>query len=133
MDKFLKSNFNFNGDKSKKDTSQNNNNNTNNQKSEKEEPKNLLPWVEKYRPNKLDDVVFQANVVNALKTSKITGKLPHLLLYGPPGTGKTSTILAVNNKINHIIVGKRFVRRKLPRKNIRTKRIRRAWDPSSQR
>lgn len=133
MDKFLKSNFNFNGDKSKKETSHNNNNHTNNHKTEKEEPKILLPWVEKYRPNKLDDVVFQANVVNALKTSKITGKLPHLLLYGPPGTGKTSTILAVKNKINIIIVGKRFVRSKLPRQNIRTKRIGRAWNSSSQR
>jgi replication factor C subunit 2/4 len=53
------------------------------------------PWVEKYRPNKLDDVVYQTNVVKALQNTKTTGKLPHLLLYGPPGTGKTSTILAV--------------------------------------
>ena len=68
----------------------------NNLKTEKDEVRSLLPWVEKYRPNKLEDVVYQVNVVNALKTSKVTGKLPHLLLYGPPGTGKTSTILAVN-------------------------------------
>jgi replication-associated recombination protein RarA len=95
MDKFLKSNFNLNVDKAKKDNIQINNNNANNHKLEKEENKNLLPWVEKYRPNKLEDVVYQVNVVNALKTSKVTGKLPHLLLYGPPGTGKTSTILAV--------------------------------------
>ncbi|MCQ2818164.1 MAG: hypothetical protein MJ252_12935 [archaeon] len=53
------------------------------------------PWVEKYRPNNLDEVVFQENVVQALKNTKETGKMPHLLLYGPPGTGKTSCILAV--------------------------------------
>lgn len=64
-------------------------------KPKKEELKGAQPWVEKYRPNKLDEVVYQMNVVNALKSTKVTGKMPHLLLYGPPGTGKTSTILAV--------------------------------------
>jgi replication factor C subunit 2/4 len=53
------------------------------------------PWVEKYRPNKLEEVAYQTNVINALKVTRETGKLPHLLLYGPPGTGKTSTIIAV--------------------------------------
>lgn len=69
---------------------------THKQISKKEEVTTNQPWVEKYRPNKLDDVVYQINVVNALKNTKQTGKMPHLLLYGPPGTGKTSTILAVN-------------------------------------
>ena len=53
------------------------------------------PWVEKYRPNCLDDIVYQENVVNALKKTKLTGKMQHLLFYGPPGTGKTSAIIAV--------------------------------------
>lgn len=59
------------------------------------EKPNYLPWVEKYRPKKLDDVVFQNDIINSLKQSILTGKLQHLLFYGPPGTGKTSTILAV--------------------------------------
>jgi replication-associated recombination protein RarA len=58
----------------------------------------ITPWVEKYRPNNLDDVVYQTSVVNALKSAKTSGKLQHLLFYGAPGTGKTSTILAVINK-----------------------------------
>lgn len=63
----------------------------------KEEKIQILnkPWVEKYRPNNLEEVAYQTNVINALKMTKETGKLPHLLFYGPPGTGKTSTIIAV--------------------------------------
>lgn len=61
-----------------------------------------LPWVDKYRPKKLKDVVEQKEIVELLKnTIKMSkeghesgGNLPHLLLCGPPGTGKTSTILA---------------------------------------
>jgi replication-associated recombination protein RarA len=88
MDKFLKGYNNI----AKKVESQNQNQTI---RKDKEDDKQFLPWVEKYRPNNLEEVVYQMNVVNALKTSKQTGKLPHLLLYGPPGTGKTSTILAV--------------------------------------
>ncbi len=53
-----------------------------------------LPWVDKYRPKRLNDVVHQVEVIELLKRSIETKTLPHLLLYGPPGTGKTSTILA---------------------------------------
>ena len=56
--------------------------------------KSKIPWVDKYRPKKLDDIVQQDEIKNILKQSLICGNIPHLLLYGPPGTGKTSTILA---------------------------------------
>ena len=53
------------------------------------------PWVEKYRPDSVDEVAHQEEVTKTLKKAIETGKVPHLLLYGPPGTGKTSTILAL--------------------------------------
>lgn len=58
-----------------------------------------LPWIEKYRPESLDDVYGQRNVVNTVRKFVHEGKLPHLLFYGPPGTGKTSTIVALAREI----------------------------------
>lgn len=54
-----------------------------------------ISWVDKYRPNKLSDVVYQDEIVKMLSTAIKTNTLPHTLFYGPPGTGKTSVILAV--------------------------------------
>ena len=58
----------------------------------------------KYRPKSLDEIVFQDNVVKALKKTKETGKMQHLLFYGPPGTGKTSAILAVKKNKNKLLI-----------------------------
>ena len=52
------------------------------------------PWVEKYRPSTLDDLVAHKEIIGVLRRLIQADKLPHTLLYGPPGTGKTSTILA---------------------------------------
>ncbi len=53
-----------------------------------------IPWIEKYRPQTLSDIVSQGDVVNVLKIFIQKKCLPHLLFYGPPGTGKTSTIVS---------------------------------------
>ncbi|KAI8892707.1 replication factor C subunit 2 [Globomyces pollinis-pini] len=56
---------------------------------------NIQPWVEKYRPNSLNEMVAQDDCVQTLARSVSANNLPHLLFYGPPGTGKTSAILAL--------------------------------------
>ncbi|KAF8630171.1 hypothetical protein AX15_003116 [Amanita polypyramis BW_CC] len=58
-----------------------------------------LPWVEKYRPVTLDDVVSHKDITSTIERFIEKNRLPHLLFYGPPGTGKTSTILAVARRI----------------------------------
>lgn len=56
-----------------------------------------LPWVEKYRPQKLSEIIGQDNIINSLKKIFEGGSFPHLLFYGGSGSGKTSTILAILN------------------------------------
>jgi len=57
-----------------------------------------IPWVEKYRPSKLADIVLdplnKAIIDNIIETNHF----PNILLYGPPGTGKTTTIINLVNK-----------------------------------
>lgn len=53
-----------------------------------------MPWIEKYRPQNLNNVISHESIINTLKKFIKNKKLPHLLLHGPPGTGKTSVITA---------------------------------------
>eukprot|EP00301_Raphidiophrys_heterophryoidea_P016917 c26626_g1_i1.p1 GENE.c26626_g1_i1~~c26626_g1_i1.p1 ORF type:complete len:341 (-),score=74.54 c26626_g1_i1:13-990(-) len=54
-----------------------------------------LPWVEKYRPASLSDLISHQDILSTIGRLIDSNRLPHLLLHGPPGTGKTSTILAM--------------------------------------
>ncbi|MEM3062077.1 MAG: AAA family ATPase [Nitrososphaerota archaeon] len=58
-----------------------------------------IPWIEKYRPRKLDEMVQEESLINLLKNSIKTGDIPHFLFYGPPGSGKTSAILTIGREI----------------------------------
>ena len=46
-----------------------------------------VPFVEKWRPKTLDDVVGNEETVSRLRAIAKTGNLPNLILSGPPGTG----------------------------------------------
>jgi len=52
-------------------------------------------WAEKYRPQSLDEMVNQTEIVSRLKRFVEDRNLPHLLFVGPAGVGKTTSILAL--------------------------------------
>ncbi|KAI6194380.1 Replication factor C subunit 5 [Aphelenchoides besseyi] len=54
-----------------------------------------LPFVEKYRPTNLKDLVSHDDVIRTITKMADERRIPHFLLYGPPGTGKTTTMLAM--------------------------------------
>lgn len=51
-----------------------------------------LPWVEKYRPHKLDDIVGNEETVERLKLIAADGNMPHMIISGLPGIGKTTSV-----------------------------------------
>ena len=68
--------------------------------------KKLLPWTEKYRPSKIEDILYHEKITNSVVKYIENNKLPHLLFYGPPGTGKclgyNTNCLLYNGKFKYV-------------------------------
>ena len=62
------------------------------------------PWIEKYRPSKLSQIVGNKRLIANLQSIAESGNLPNLILAGPPGTGKTTSVLA----LAHELLGENF-------------------------
>ncbi|KAG9304262.1 hypothetical protein G9A89_019824 [Geosiphon pyriformis] len=58
-----------------------------------------LPWVEKYRPRVLDDIVGNEATIDRLKVIANAGNVPNLLLSGAPGIGKTTSIVCLGSML----------------------------------
>jgi DNA polymerase III delta prime subunit len=58
-----------------------------------------LPWTEKYRPSKIDDIylppIIKNKIVNIIKEKN----MPNLILVGPPGIGKSSAIKIIAKEL----------------------------------
>ena len=55
-------------------------------------------WVEKYRPNTIDNYIGNDHLKSKVSVYLESGDIPHLLLFGRAGTGKTTLAkLLVNN------------------------------------
>ena len=64
----------------------------------------MVPWVEKYRPKTLDEVVGQEHIISQLKNYTDIRQIRHILAVGPPGTGKTTVAYCLANHLKVDII-----------------------------
>jgi DNA polymerase III delta prime subunit len=64
-----------------------------------ESRKDQFLWVEKYRPQKIDDCILPDRLKTTFKDYVSKGELPHFLLFGTAGVGKTTVAKALCNEI----------------------------------
>jgi len=58
-----------------------------------------IPWIEKYRPKKIENVEQSESILQLFKNNIKTGDMTHYIFYGFPGTGKTSAIQVITREI----------------------------------
>lgn len=58
-----------------------------------------IPWVEKYRPKKIETVILHPYIRTKIDRIIESKNLPNLIMTGEPGTGKTTTIMCITKNI----------------------------------
>jgi len=58
-----------------------------------------MPWIEKYRPKRIDSIILPENLKNNAVQIVKTKNLPNLILTGPPGIGKTTSIRCIAREL----------------------------------
>ena len=63
-------------------------------------PSSNVMWVEKYRPQKISELVNQKEILGSINSMlKNQSEIPHLLFSGSAGVGKTSAALCLSKEI----------------------------------
>ena len=56
-------------------------------------------WVEKYRPQKIEDCILPKSIKKTFQDFLSRGEIPNMLLSGPPGIGKTTVAKCLCNQL----------------------------------
>lgn len=54
-----------------------------------------LPWIEKYRPKNIEDVILDENTLCKIRRIIQEKNMPNIIITGVPGIGKTTTIKCI--------------------------------------
>jgi len=68
--------------------------------------KENVPWIEKYNPKDISDIVGNEDVINRLKKIIKYGNMQNMIIVGTTGTGKTSSI----NCLTKALIGMKYYR-----------------------
>ena len=58
-----------------------------------------LPWTEKYRPSKVENIILSETMKKKIEKIVKNKDMPNIIITGHPGTGKTSTALCISKLI----------------------------------
>jgi replication factor C subunit 2/4 len=57
------------------------------------------PWIEKYRPKKITDIVLDESIINKINKIISDKDMPNIIITGMPGIGKTTTIKCISRAL----------------------------------
>lgn len=67
------------------------------------------PWVEKYRPKKLEDLILSVSILSKINKIIEDKEMPNILITGTPGTGKTTLMTCLAKKLLGKTINKNMI------------------------